>query len=483
MSHVVIYKWIKKCLDLMLKGVRNLKGASAKVLMFKNNTKFSLFGVVLILALVINISTSSISITGFAPLASASDQQKKQVTLTALLVEPKPRWDILIKNALQILRERHPDMDIQVNYTTFPYEPSRTQILSALSNKIPIDLISVDQIWLGDFAERGYLTDLTDYLHKWGRASDWYQANFDGGVYKGKVYGIWAWTDVRAMWYWKDLLNQAGVDPNTLKTWHGYIAGIKKLNAALRNQGIQGTEVYCDLGSASMWYPYLWMLGGDILVQKDGHPTKGNYWFPAYNSSKGIQSLQFIKDQVNAGLKPYTNNFDSYFKNKKVAAYLGGSWMPESFPTKQGKDLEKSVGMIPMFPVPKEGDETTTLLGGWELSVPQTSKNKDLAWELITIMLQPDILGPMLKQTGYLPTQKTIGEGPYGLSLNQTIPYYGKMLSMIPIGRSRPNIPEFPQIDSHVSQAIVDVCHGIKQPKQALDDAAVKSAKVLGWLN
>lgn len=139
MSHVVIYKWIKKCLDLMLKGVRNLKGASAKVLMFKNNTKFSLFGVVLILALVINISTSSISITGFAPLASASDQQKKQVTLTALLVEPKPRWDILIKNALQILRERHPDMDIQVNYTTFPYEPSRTQILSALSNKIPID--------------------------------------------------------------------------------------------------------------------------------------------------------------------------------------------------------------------------------------------------------------------------------------------------------------------------------------------------------
>jgi hypothetical protein len=79
MSHVVIYKWIKKCLDLMLKGVRNLKGASAKVLMFKNNTKFSLFGVVLILALVINISTSSISITGFAPLASASDQQKNKL--------------------------------------------------------------------------------------------------------------------------------------------------------------------------------------------------------------------------------------------------------------------------------------------------------------------------------------------------------------------------------------------------------------------
>jgi multiple sugar transport system substrate-binding protein len=48
---------------------------------------------------------------------------------------------------------------------------------------------------------------------------------------------------------------------------------------------------------------------------------------------------------------------------------------------------------------------------------------------------------------------------------------------MIPIGRSRPNIPEFPQIDFHISQAIVDVCHGIKQPKQALDDAAVNQQR------
>ena len=28
------------------------------------------------------------------------------------------------------------------------------------------------------------------YAVKWGRMSDWYQTNFAGGVYKGKVYGI-----------------------------------------------------------------------------------------------------------------------------------------------------------------------------------------------------------------------------------------------------------------------------------------------------
>jgi hypothetical protein len=38
---------------------------------------------------------------------------------------------------------------------------------------------------------------ISNYAMKWGRISDWYQSNFAGGVYKGKVYGIWFETDVR----------------------------------------------------------------------------------------------------------------------------------------------------------------------------------------------------------------------------------------------------------------------------------------------
>jgi multiple sugar transport system substrate-binding protein len=121
------------------------------------------------------------------------------------------------------------------------------------------------------------------------------------------------------------------------------------------------------------------------------------------------------------------------------------------------------------------------MMGGWELSVPKTSQNKDLAWELISIMVDPSIIAPMIKQYGYIPTQKSIGEGVYSSQLNQTIPYYDQMVSMISIGRSRPSTPEYPQIADHIKQAIDEVYYGIKEPKQALDDAAIKSAKVLGW--
>jgi multiple sugar transport system substrate-binding protein len=121
-------------------------------------------------------------------------QQKQQVTLTAMLTSlGNPTvWNSLFQSALSELRTRHPDMDIKLNYKAFPYNQTRSQLLETLGNKTPVDLVSVDQIWLGEFAEKGYLIDLTDRVKSWGRASDWYQTNFAGGVYKGKVYGIWA---------------------------------------------------------------------------------------------------------------------------------------------------------------------------------------------------------------------------------------------------------------------------------------------------
>ena len=52
---------------------------------------------------------------------------------------------------------------------------------------------------------------------------------------------------------------------------------------------------------------------------------------------------------------------------------------------------------------------------------------------------------------------------------------------MIQFGHSRPDIPEYPEIANYIKQALDDVYNGTKDSKQALDDAAAKSAKLLGW--
>jgi multiple sugar transport system substrate-binding protein len=408
--------------------------------------------------------------------------QKKQVTLTAIVAEPKDRWDILFKSAQQKLNEKHPDMDIKVDYRVLPYDATRTQILTAMAGRTPIDLVSLDQIWLGEFAQGGFLSDLSDRAKSWGREKDWYQTNWDGGKYNGKLYGIWAWTDIRAMWYWKDLLGKGGINPDSLKTWNGYIADAKQLNNVLKDQRIQGMHLVGASHSPDMWYPYLWMQGGDILKQKNGHPTKGTYWFPAFNSTAGIKALGFLKQQVDAGIKPQINHFwGQEFADRKFAVMLEGSWLLGTFPHEQWPTLNQKIGMLPMFPVQNIGSKSATMMGGWILGIPETSQNKDLAWELVTTMVDPQVLTPMLQKEGYLPTQKPIGEGPYAASLNSTIPYYKEMISMIPIGHSRPNIPEYPQIADNIKQAIDQVYYGMKDSKQALDEAAAKSAKVLGW--
>ena len=67
--------------------------------------------------------------------------------------------------------------------------------------------------------------------------------------------------------------------------------------------------------------------------------------------------MQFIKDQINAGLKPIANgNFDTIsFINRTYAVFIAGSWVPGEFPSNQISNITQRVGFIPMYPVPKEG--------------------------------------------------------------------------------------------------------------------------------
>ena len=164
--------------------------------------------------------------------------------------------------------------------------------------------------------------------------------NWDGGVYEGKIYGIWGWTDIRGIWYWKDLLRQADVDPELLKTWNGYIHASKRLNEILRPYGIEGMHLVGASHAPDMFYPYLWMLGGEIFEMKNGHPKHGSYWFPTFNSSEGVMALEFIKKQIDAGIKAQKDHFwGQEFVNRSFAVMIEGSWMPGEFPLDQWSTL------------------------------------------------------------------------------------------------------------------------------------------------
>jgi hypothetical protein len=54
------------------------------------------------------------------------------------------------------------------------------------------------------------------------------------------------------------------------------------------------------------------------------------------------------------------------------------------------------------------------------------------------------------------------------------------MISGIPSAGFRPNISEYPQIAHYIKEAL-DAIYSSTDLKDALDDAAAKSAIILGW--
>ena len=186
---------------------------------------------------------------------------------------------------------------------------------------------------------------------------------------------------------------------------------------------------------------------------------------------------EFIKGQIDAGIKPQNKWLGGKeFSNKNFSVMIEGSWMPSWIPKREFNNI----GFIPMFPVSNGVNQTSTLMGGWEFSIPKTSTHKDLAWELIKIMLEPGTLTPWIVQQGFLPTQISMGEGPspYHDQLRRSIPFFDQMISMIPYGQVRPSIAGYPAIALDIQKAIDEVCYDSKDPNQALQEAAAKSEKL-----
>jgi multiple sugar transport system substrate-binding protein len=189
-----------------------------------------------------------------------------------------------------------------------------------------------------------------------------------------------------------------------------------------------------------------------------------------------------LNQQVDAGIQPQSEHgWGLEFVNRTFPVMVEGSWMLSAFPRESWPTLEQEVGFIPMFPVPNGTAQTSTMMGGWELAIPSTSQHSDLAWELITIMAEPQVLSPFLRDMGFLPTQHALGEGPSSQPLKESIPYFEEMVSMIPYGRGRPTAAEYQEIGEHIHQAIQQVYNGSALPEDALNMAAANSAQSLGW--
>lgn len=422
--------------------------------------------------------------------AEEAEMERETVTLSMILVTPQDRWDFLLAEAEEKFEEENPDIDIVVDAQFLPFADRLTQLRAAATAGTPLDIVSLDQPEVGDFASAGFTTDLTEWINRdMDGLSSYLPAHREATKYQGGWHAVWIFTDARLLWYFKDMAEEAGVDPATdMRTWDGYLESCQALDAL--SDDVEGCLLIGQAWIADWTMPYAWMQGGDLGydVNPDLAEAQGaaDPWIPALGSDAWVGALQFTRDQVDAGIEPFTEHqFGQAFAAKRFATWLGGTWAYGVLQEADDVDLS-NVGLVGAFPTPSEDVDTATMAGGWSLAIPSTSEHPEMAWSFLHTMLDEEILGEMQVRFGELPTQETIAESfdsRFAEYWNEgDVDRWAELQDLAPHAYGRPSFPTWPQIASSITNMAQSVMFEDADPAEAAATAQQTAlTDVLGW--
>jgi multiple sugar transport system substrate-binding protein len=407
--------------------------------------------------------------------ASSNARPAKTITLTAWVRDYPLDQDSPYKSAKRRFEKLHPG--VKIDLLGFPGATLYQKVLLSKAGGKKPDIMQTDTIWLGQFADENLAQNLDSYYAKWSGKSDLSPGFLASSRWKGHYYGVWLNTDVRLMLWNKEVFRKAGLDPNTPpKTWAQLVSIGKRVMAKVPGTWGVGFTAAANEDTADFWYPLLWMNGGDILNK--------SWTKAAFNSPAGVRALQFYVDLVNK-YKVSPKDVITQTGDDINAALDSGSY--GIFFSRAGggfgdfKDVStvsaftKKIGdaLIPTCP----GCRAASGSGGWLLTISPSSKYQDLAWQYITMVTDGRNALPFDVAQGVIPVRKSVfAAHKSGLP---GYPYFPVIAKAYAVTHFRPWIPQYPKIVEKIYTAIEKAVAGKATPKEALDQAAADTDKIL----
>jgi len=203
------------------------------------------------------------------------------------------------------------------------------------------------------------------------------------------TFAIPWFTEARAIYYRKDVLEKAGIDPATaFKDWDSFqqtLQTIKDKVPTINGKpiapfGSPGKKAF-DLVHHVM--PFVWDNGGAELNDDASKST--------INSTQAEQGVDFVAQLVQKGLFDKSmlerdgTQVENQFKGGRLAVWIGGPWVLSTISRTDDKNwvpaARENVGVaaMPTGPVGK----AFTFVGGSNLMMFKASKNQNEAWALI----------------------------------------------------------------------------------------------------
>ena len=399
----------------------------------------------------------------------SSDNGKTVIRVAYQQFGPPPyyeqEWWTRVK---QQVEAANPKIELQLQPIIADEGSYYTKLALQLRSNNPPDIVREDSFLISSDVTAGYLAPLDDYINSWpDYKQQWFPSMQKITTFNNKNYGIMDGTDVRGIWYNKDIFQKAGLPTDWQpKTWADILTAARTIKSKV--PGVVPMNLYSGIpmDEASTMQGFEMLLYGtkDPLYNYDT-----NKWIA---SSKGFQdALDFVKQVYSSSsLLGPTNDIalntqagntvaQQLIPQGKLAIDIDGSWIPGSWQKGGAAEWpawQKTMGVAKMPTQNGEDPQYVTLSGGWAYSISANSKHKSDAFNIIKTAFSKDNLAFYDVKASQITPRKDVAD----VADYKNLPLSDFFTGLVAVTQFRPGFPAYPKISVEIDRAMQNVMQG-----------------------
>jgi len=292
----------------------------------------------------------------------------------------------LLEGAIERYEEENPGINISETRVSWTDAPS--QLMTSIMGGLPPDIVVANPSMVAQFRAQGAFAEITDMIPEdlknmfLGTAMD-IMTNQEG-----EIDGVGAHGANWALFYRKDLFEEAGLDPESPpENWEELLEYGELLTKDTNNDGNidqwgYGWPVQAE-NATDYWENFLWQAGSEVIAYENGE------WVPKFTEEEAIKGTQFMVDLVReykispVGLVDMDwEDVTNGFVEGDFAMMYNGAWVVDAVHDK-GPELEGKWGTAPLYAGPagriNRGHPNT-------FHILEASNVKQEAWEFLEFL-------------------------------------------------------------------------------------------------
>ena len=330
------------------------------------------------------------------------------------------------------------------------------------------DVLSMDVIWVPEFARAGWLRDVSALLSEAERR-DIFPGPMKAVTFNGKLFAIPWYIDAGLLYYRKDLLDGIGAKPPV--TWGELVRLAGKIMERSEGtygfiwQGKQYEGLVCDA------LEYIWSHGGDVLG--DGKVV--------LNSPENVEALTLMRDLITkyrvspALVTTLVEESSRHIFGNGRAVFMRNWPYAWNIFERKGSPVKGKIGVAPLPAAP--GKLAASTLGGWQIGINRNSKHPGAAERFVRFLTSRESQKTLALTIGYKPTLRSLYSDP---DLVRHQPFITGLHDIFMNARPRPVSPYYMMMTQILQPEFSAVISGIKTPADALISAEKQIRHVLG---